>query len=80
MRPTGFILLSAFTTPGALALLKRIDEDLPVLWCRELGDDHLDANILTHLGAGTHRTGIDRLCWPVVRGNSRCDRCQEQPE
>src|SRR5258705_9248921 len=63
-----------------LALLKRIDEDLPVLWCRELVDGHLHAHIFTHLGAGTHRGGVNRLCFPVICGDSRYSRCEEQRE
>ena len=42
-------MLSAFTTPGALALLKRIYEDLPVLLCRKLVDHHFNADILAQL-------------------------------
>jgi hypothetical protein len=64
----------------ALALLKRIDEDLRVLLCRKLVDGHLDAHTLTHLGAGTHRGGVNRLCFPVICRDSRYNRCQEQRE
>ena len=63
-----------------LALLERSDKDLPVRFRRVLVDDHLNADSFTQLGAGTHRSGVNRLCFPVVRRDSRYSRCEEQRE
>jgi hypothetical protein len=44
----------------ALALLERVDEDLPVFRRGELVDDHLNAEHLAQLGAGAHCGCVNR--------------------
>jgi len=76
----GLHALEGFDQTLVLALLERIDEDLPLRFRRVSVDGYLDADTFTQLGACTHCGGVDGFSRLVIGRNGGHGRCKEQRE